>query len=63
VNVWKNPDLSVETIVRPDGTISLPLLGDLKAAGRAPGQLREASYRLLTCLSPAPSPLPPTVTP
>jgi len=41
VNVWKNPDLSVETIVRPDGTISLPLLGDLKAAGRAPGQLRE----------------------
>ncbi len=47
INVWKNPDLSVETPVRPDGTIPLPLLGDLKAAGRTPGQLRtEIAQRL-----------------
>lgn len=41
VNVWRNPDLSGEAIVRPDGTISLPLLGDVRAAGRTPGQVRE----------------------
>jgi len=29
VNVWKNPDLSVEVPVRPDGFISVPLVGDL----------------------------------
>jgi polysaccharide export outer membrane protein len=49
VNVWKNPDLTVETVVRPDGTISLPLLGDLKAAGRTGAQLRaEIAQRLAT---------------
>ena len=41
VTVWHNPDLSGEAIIRPDGTISLPLVGDLRAAGRTPGQVRE----------------------
>ena len=36
VNVWKNPDLSVSVPVRPDGMISMPLIGDVKAAGLAP---------------------------
>jgi polysaccharide export outer membrane protein len=40
IRVWKNPDLSTDVIVRPDGTITLPLLGDLVAAGRTPSQLR-----------------------
>ena len=34
INVWKTPDLSVEVTVRPDGTITLPLIGDVTAAGR-----------------------------
>jgi polysaccharide export outer membrane protein len=42
VNVWKEPDLSQETTVRLDGMITLPLLGDLPAAGEAPGQLAAA---------------------
>lgn len=47
VNVWHNPDLSAEAIVRPDGTISLPLIGDIRAAGRSPGQVRaEIAQRL-----------------
>jgi polysaccharide export outer membrane protein len=29
VNVWRNPDLSVSVTVRPDGKISVPLVGDL----------------------------------
>lgn len=41
IDVWKNPDLSKVVAVRPDGMISLPLIGDLKAAGLTPGQLRE----------------------
>lgn len=41
ITVWKNGDLSTSAIVRPDGTITMPLLGDLRAAGRTPGQLRE----------------------
>jgi polysaccharide biosynthesis/export protein len=49
INVWHNPDLSGEAIVRPDGTISLPLVGDVTAAGRTPGQVRaELAQRLAT---------------
>lgn len=33
VTVWRNQELSREVIVRPDGKISLPLLGDITAAG------------------------------
>ena len=33
VNVWRNQELSKEVIVRPDGKISLPLIGDVQAAG------------------------------
>ncbi|MCK5504482.1 MAG: polysaccharide biosynthesis/export family protein [Thermodesulfovibrionia bacterium] len=36
VSVWKNPDLSKVVIVRPDGKISLPLIGDVKADGLTP---------------------------
>lgn len=33
VTVWRNQELSKEVIVRPDGKISLPLIGDVMAAG------------------------------
>ncbi len=33
VRVWRNPDLSTEVPVRPDGRISTPLVGDIVAAG------------------------------
>lgn len=36
VNVWKNPDLSVTVPVRPDGRISIPLVGDVVAGGKEP---------------------------
>lgn len=39
VVVWRNPELSGPVTVRPDGYISLPLIGDLKAAGKSPGEL------------------------
>lgn len=39
VTVWKEPTLSGTVPVRPDGMISLVLVGDLRAAGRTPMQL------------------------
>jgi polysaccharide export outer membrane protein len=40
INVWKNPDLSTGVVIRPDGTITLPLIGDMKAAGKTPSALK-----------------------
>ncbi len=36
VNVWKNPDLSISVPVRPDGKISVPLIGEIMAGGKSP---------------------------
>ena len=41
IAVWKNPELSVVVPVRPDGMISVPLLGDIQAAGLTPEELKE----------------------
>jgi polysaccharide biosynthesis/export protein len=39
VSVWHNPDLSVTVPVRPDGRISVPLIGDVSAGGRTPEEV------------------------
>lgn len=41
IRVWRNPELSVDVPVRPDGRISVPLLGDIEAAGRTTAELRD----------------------
>jgi polysaccharide biosynthesis/export protein len=41
INVWKEPEMSRQVPVRPDGMISLPLLGDVKAQGFTPVQLQD----------------------
>ncbi|MGB0124514.1 MAG: polysaccharide biosynthesis/export family protein [Silvibacterium sp.] len=41
INVWQEPGLTVSVPVRSDGMISLPLIGDVQAAGRAPTQLEQ----------------------
>jgi polysaccharide export outer membrane protein len=41
ITVWKNADLSKMVQVRPDGRISLPLIGDVVAVGRTSAQLTE----------------------
>ena len=41
ITVWKNADLSKTVQVRPDGRISLPLLGDISAVAKTPVQLTE----------------------
>src|SRR6476659_1156808 len=42
ISVWKTPDLTVTVPVRPDGRISVPLLGDVQAAGMPPLALRQS---------------------
>lgn len=40
---WREKDLSVEeTVVRPDGMITLPIINDVKAAGLTPEELRKS---------------------
>lgn len=41
INVWDQKDLNTEATIRPDGTITMPLVGDIKAAGQTPTQLRD----------------------
>ena len=40
ISVWKNPELAATVPVRPDGRISVPLLGDVQAAGMTPLALK-----------------------
>jgi polysaccharide export outer membrane protein len=41
ISVWKSPELTTTVPVRPDGRISVPLLGDVQAAGMTPLALRQ----------------------
>lgn len=39
VSVWRNPELGITVPVRPDGKISVPLIGDVAAAGLTPDEV------------------------
>jgi polysaccharide export outer membrane protein len=41
VSVWRNPELGVTAPVRPDGKISVPLVGDVLAGGRTPDEVAQ----------------------
>jgi len=42
ISVWKNEDLTKQVVIRPDGRISFPLIGDVVAEGHTVEELREA---------------------
>ncbi|MDF3981591.1 polysaccharide biosynthesis/export family protein [Luteibacter sp. PPL201] len=47
ITVWHNPDLSVSVPVRPDGKITVPLVGDVDAGGRTTDEVgREIQGKL-----------------
>jgi polysaccharide biosynthesis/export protein len=52
--VWKNEALSRVVSVRPDGKISLPLLGGVQAAGQTPRELQDALVKRYTEFMAAP---------
>jgi polysaccharide export outer membrane protein len=41
ISVWKEPDLTKQLVVRPDGKISYPLIGEVQASGHTVKQLQE----------------------
>ena len=52
INVWKEPDVSRSVPVRSDGKISLPLVGEVQAAGQTPLKLeQEIATRLKNYVS------------
>jgi polysaccharide biosynthesis/export protein len=44
INVWgpENKELNTEATIRADGTITMPLVGDFKAAGQTPSELKKS---------------------
>jgi polysaccharide biosynthesis/export protein len=55
VAVWKEPELSLELLVRPDGGFSMPLAGEIDAAGRTTEQVRATIDERLHKFIPDPS--------
>jgi polysaccharide export outer membrane protein len=52
VHFWRDQEMSGDLTVRPDGMITLPLVGDIRAAGLTPealrGEIEKISSRLIT---------------
>ena len=48
ITVWRNPELSTTVPVRPDGKISVPLIGDVLAGGNTPERVAELIKQKLT---------------
>jgi polysaccharide export outer membrane protein len=48
VTVWRNPELSINVPVRPDGKISVPIIGDVEAGGRTPSEVAESIKQKLS---------------
>jgi polysaccharide export outer membrane protein len=48
VTVWRNQDLSRTVVIRPDGKISLPLVGDVQASGLSAAQVGDKIAARLT---------------
>ena len=54
INVWHEPEITHSVSVRPDGKISLPLLGDIEADGKTPEELQADLHKRLEALLKSP---------
>ena len=54
VSVWKEEDLQLTVLVRPDGGFSFPLAGDVRAAGKTVDAIRQELGQKLTRFIPDP---------
>lgn len=48
ISVYHMPDLSGGGTVRPDGVLTMPLVGDLSVAGKTPSQVRDEMKKRLS---------------
>ena len=53
--VWRNPEISTQVPVRPDGKISTPLIEDMVAVGKTPSQLARDMEVVLATFIKSPS--------
>ena len=54
VSVWKEPELTGEVLVRPDGALSFPLAGEVEAAGHTVEDIRKVLQSRFTKYIPDP---------
>ena len=54
ISVWKDDALTKEVVVLPDGVISFPLIGLVKAAGKTVGQLKAELEERISQYAPDP---------
>jgi polysaccharide export outer membrane protein len=47
IRVWREPDFTLPAAVRPDGKITMPLVGDVQAGDQTPMQLTKTITELL----------------
>jgi polysaccharide export outer membrane protein len=55
ISVWKDEQLTQETVVRPDGMITFPLIGEVPAAGRTVEDVRDEIAKRLVKYIPTPT--------
>jgi polysaccharide biosynthesis/export protein len=55
ITVWKETELQGEALVRPDGGISFPLVGDIPAAGRTVAEIRKTVQERIAKFIPDPA--------
>lgn len=53
--VWRNPEISIQVPVRPDGKISTPLVEDMVAVGKTPSELARDMEQVLAKYIKSPS--------
>jgi len=52
ISVWREADMQKQVVVRPDGMISFPLVGDVEAAGKTVVELKGIIEKALTAYIP-----------
>lgn len=55
ISVWKEEDMQLEVLVRPDGEITFPLVGEIKAGGHTTKALSDEIVRKLKKYIPNPN--------
>lgn len=55
LSVWHEPDLTKDVLVLPDGWVSLPLVGEVRAAGATVADLRQQLTQRLSAYIPDPT--------
>lgn len=50
ISVWHEEDVTLAVTVRPDGKITVPLVGDMQAAGRTANEIAEQLKEQLSTL-------------